>query len=75
VFPRLLLIDRIGNNVEMRLNDQDIETFRVAYRHSFQKEIDVATAREMATRLMTIVLLVSRVPPSQRAQQPESPTS
>ncbi len=58
----------------MQLSDKAIEAFRAAYKADFKKEISFADAREMGTRLMTLMLLVSRQPPK-RAERPEPPTS
>jgi len=54
----------------MQLSDDDIHAFMVAYEKSFERPIEFDAAREMGTRLMTVLLLTSRIPPPQREQPP-----
>jgi hypothetical protein len=59
----------------MDFSKEDIARFIEAYEKDFGETIDYATAEEMASRLTMILLHVSRIPPSKRAQQPDAPTS
>jgi hypothetical protein len=45
----------------MRLTDEQIESFRTAYKAGYSEEVSFEEAREMATRLVSFYLTVEKL--------------
>ena len=63
----------------MKLSDESVERFRVAYKESYGEEISMTDAREMASRVKLLYELLARPLPGEqedhRAQEGDPPSS
>lgn len=59
----------------MKISDQDLEGFRSIYAKEFSETITLPEAREMATRLVNLYLLLLRPLPGEQGQEEKPNTT